>query len=189
MEENNDQAPSPKTALLEQLPGYISVKEAARALGISERSVYGYLESKRLAGGRIGKFIVVHAEGLSHFETKPPGRVRTITPRWRRPPRKNRLYLTTITVRVRAGQGDAFRGKLTDICLSKRHAFAGTAARYISQNQHIANEVEIILVWRSAVIPSEEVREAAFDALRLEFAEVCEWETATHKEGLVLLHA
>ena len=50
MEENNDQATSPKTALLEQLPGSISVKEAARSLDISERSVYRYLESKRLAG-------------------------------------------------------------------------------------------------------------------------------------------
>ena len=51
--------------------------------------------------GRIGKFIVVQAEGLSHFETKPPGRVRIVTPRWRRPPCKKRLYLTTITVRAR----------------------------------------------------------------------------------------
>jgi len=46
MEENNGQATSPKASLLEQVPGYGSVKEAAHSLGISERSVYGYLETK-----------------------------------------------------------------------------------------------------------------------------------------------
>jgi len=90
---------------------------------------------------------------------------------------------------VRAGQDDAFRGKLTDMYQIKRHAFARTAARSIIQNQQVADEVNIVLVWRSVVIPPGEVREAAFDALRLELAKVCEFETATHKEGFVLLHA
>lgn len=189
MEENNGQVASPKVSSLEQVPGYVSVKEAAQHLGISERSVYAYLETKRLAGGRIGKFTVVQAEGLAHFETKAPGRVRTDFPRWRRPARKNRLYITTITVRVRAGQDDVLRDKLTDICKTGRHVFAGTTTRYIVQNQQVADEIDIVLIWRSAMLPPGEVREAAFDALHLELAEVVEWSSATRKEGLVLLHA
>lgn len=35
---------------LARVPGYLSVKEAARMLGVSERSVYGSIESGKLPG-------------------------------------------------------------------------------------------------------------------------------------------
>ena len=70
---------------LEQVAGYLSIREAARMLGVSERSVYGYLQSGKLAGGKIGDLIVVSAEALADFERRASGRIRRTTPRWHIP--------------------------------------------------------------------------------------------------------
>lgn len=174
---------------LERVPGYLSVREAARILGVSERSVYGYLEAGKLPGARVGNIIVVLAEAVHGYKRAAPGRIRTQTPLWHIPPEKNRQYLTTITVQIRPGQGRLLERKLAEIRKANKHRLPGTAARYIARNQSDPDRVMIVLVWRGAVMPPEEVREASFAAFAADLADALDWDTAEQREGLALLHA
>lgn len=189
MEEKAAQSPTRVEAPLERIPGYLSVKEAARIMGVSERSVYGYIEAGKLPGARIGNIIVVIADYVYTYERKAPGRTRTSIPRWHIPPQKNLQYLTTITVRVRPGCGELLESKLAKMRAENQHRLPGTAARYIVRNQGDPEEIDIILVWRSVIMPPAEQREASLAAFYAYLDEVLDWQTATRKEGQVLLHA
>ncbi|HEX7734609.1 MAG TPA: hypothetical protein VF458_07095, partial [Ktedonobacteraceae bacterium] len=61
--------------------------------------------------------------------------------------------------------------------------------RYILRSQYDPDEITIILVWRSAIMPPAEDREASLAALYADLADVLNWETASLKEGRVLMHA
>lgn len=174
---------------LERVPGYLSVREAASIMGVSERSVYGYIEAGKLPGARIGNIIVVISEYVYTYERRAPGRTRTTTPPWHMPPLKNLQYLTTITARMYPGQGELLEHKLHEMRVANKHRLLGTAARYIARNQSDPEEIEIVLVWRSVVMPPPEVREASLAAFYADLADVINWETATRTEGQVLMHA
>jgi excisionase family DNA binding protein len=168
---------------------YLSVREAARLMGVSERSVYGYVETGKLPGARIGNIIVVVADYVEAHERKAPGRIRTTTPPWHMPPPKNLQFLTTIIARIRPGQGDRLEDRLYEIRASKKHRLLGTAARYIARNEHDPDEIEIVLIWRSAVMPSVDVRENALAAFYDDLSDIIDWGTISRKEGRVLMHA
>lgn len=168
---------------------YLSIHEAARRLGVSPRSVYGYLESGKLPATLVEGFLMVEEEAVQRFRRRAPGRLRVRTPRWRKIPVMNQMMQTRITVRLLPGSEARLRDKLDEMQAERKHCFPGTSARYIAQDQAHPEEVEITLVWRGAVKPSESEREAALDALRVELAEIMEWQTAQVKEGQVLLHA
>ena len=189
MEEQSVQTSTTLASSLERVPGYLSVREAARIIGVSERSVYGYIEDGKLPGARVGNIIVVIAEYVYSYERRAPGRMRTTTPPWHMPPLQNLQYLTTITVRIRPGQGELLEQKLYEMRVEHKHRLLGTAARYIARNQSDPDEIEIVLVWRSVVMPPSEVRETALAAFYAELAEVLDWETASRTEGRVLMHA
>jgi excisionase family DNA binding protein len=176
---------------LEHAPEYLSVREAAKLMGVSERSIYGYIGEGKLRGARIGNIIAVNAGEVQRFGCirKAPGRVRTTTPRWHVPPAQNCLFLTTITVRACAGQGALLDERLAEIRRDDRHRFPGTVGRYIGRNQLDPDEIEIVLIWRSVVMPPEQDREAALTALAAYLADVLDWETAAYKHSQVLLHA
>ena|SRR5258707_1609229 len=113
----------------EWFPTYLSVKEAACILGVSERSVYGYIAQGKLYGRRIDDLIRIEAKDVYAFKGTAPGRMRVSPPRWRVPPLKNLSYLTTITVRVQQGQGNywcadstSFAPRKSIACLARRHA-------------------------------------------------------------------
>lgn len=189
MENLSGQASRELEVPVTRIPGYLSVKEAARIIGVSKRSVYGYIETGKLPGARIGHLIVVDAAHVQNYQRKAPGRLRTNTPAWHMPPVNNLQYLTSITVHVRPGQSERLDQKLNEIRIAGKHLQPGTAARYIARNQHSPSEVQIVLVWRRAVMPPKEERESAFAALCSELAEILDWETAVYKEGQVLMHA
>jgi excisionase family DNA binding protein len=176
---------------LEHAPEYLSIREAAKLIGVSERSIYGYIETKRLSGSIIGNLIVVNAEEVQRFGCmrKAPGRKRLTTPRWHVPPRQNSLFLTTITVRARPGQGALLDERLAEMRRDDRHRFPGTVARYIGRNQQDPDEIEMLLIWRRVVMPPEQEREADLTALTMDLADVLDWQTAAYKHGQVLLHA
>lgn len=169
--------------------GYLSVKEAARVLGVSERSLYGYVESGRLPGERIEHLIMVREEDVQAFERRAPGRVRTITPRWRLPPEQNPMYLTTIIVRALPVGEELLERRLAELRATGKHRLPGTTRRYIGRNRDDPHEVIITLVWREAVMPQEQQCETALAALRADLSEVLDWSTAFVEEGQVLLHA
>ena len=171
------------------LPGYLSVKEAARLLGVSERSVYGYIESGKIPAARIGHVLVVETEMVSKYQRKAPGRLRTNTPIWHVPPQNNLQYLTSITVRIRQGQSTHFEQKINEIRANGKHVIPGTAARYVLRSRDNPDEVQIVLIWRSAIMPPTEEREAALAALRADMTEILAWETAVYRESQVVMHA
>jgi len=189
MENRSEQTPHEAASSFPRVPGYLSVKEAARLIGVSERSVYGYIESGRLPGARIGNILVVEAELVNKYQRKAPGRLRVNTPVWHVPPVNNLQYLTSITVQIRQGQHERLDQKLDEIRTSGKHLLPGTAARYIVRSQGSADEVQIVLVWRSAIMPPAEEREASLGALRADLAEILAWETAAYKESQVVMHA
>ena len=49
------------------LPGYISVKEAARKLVVSEKRIYDYLDEERLEGVRAGGVTVISEQSVEEF--------------------------------------------------------------------------------------------------------------------------
>ncbi len=178
-----------KSVPLEQVPGYLSVKEAAHLMGLSNRTVYGLVATGKLQASRIGSVIVVEEESVHRYQRRAPGRLRTRIPPWHMPPEKNLPFLTCITVRLRPGQGARLVEKLLEIRAAGKHLLPGTVARYIVRSRDCPDEVQIILVWRAAVMPPDEVREAALAALRNDLAEIVAWETARSTESQVIIHA
>ena len=171
------------------LPGYLPVREAAQVLGVSPRSVYGYIESGRLPATRFGFSLMLREEDVAAFERRAPGRVRAKTPLWHQPPAQNRLFATIILVRLRDGQEALFKQRLGRMRRTNAHCFPGTQARLIVPGQRHPGEISILLIWREVAMPSTEEREQALNAFAAEFADVLDWSTAERKEGRVLLHA
>jgi hypothetical protein len=175
--------------LSECLPGYVTVNVAARIIGVSPRSVYGYLKLGKLSGVRIGPTLLVNTQEARTYERRAPGRARTSPPRWHTPPRQNPQYLTILKVRLRLGQDEALEQKLREMRAEHKHLLPGTAARYIARGQHNPNDVMIVLVWRDAALPPEVERAAAFATLRADLAGILDWDTAALTESEELLHA
>ena len=55
------------------LPGYVSIKEAADLLGVSDKRVYQYVRAGRLSAQRIGHILIVPEEEVKHFKPSPTG--------------------------------------------------------------------------------------------------------------------
>ncbi len=179
----------PRVISLEDGSVLLSVQETARVLGVSARSVYGYLTRGKLSKVRIeGLMMLPEAEVLA-FERGAPGRPREEAPFWHLPPQKNPLSITTITVQARPGCDELLEGRLAEFRTESKHCLAGTTARYVGRNLEKLAEVVIVLLWRSVGLPAQEQREMALAALRADLADVCDWTTALVDEGLVALYA
>jgi excisionase family DNA binding protein len=168
---------------------YLTVQEAARILGVTARSVYGYIAKGQLPATRVGERIVVKENEVFAFDLQAPGRPRVLIPAWHIPPTRNRQYVTMVTVRVRPGQDEALESKLVEIHGSAKHCFFGTSARYVVRNQCDPSVIDLVLVWRGSCMPEPACREASLIALATDLTEVLDWETAVVKEGQSLLHA
>lgn len=175
--------------VLERVPGYLSVKETACMIGVSERTIYAYVETGKLPGARIGNMTVVDAASAREYKRRAPGRLRTRVPAWRVPPEQNLQYLSIITVQLHPGREKQLLEKLQEIRVEGRHLLQGTAARYIVRSRTCPDEVQILLIWRSAIMPPQREREVALTALRNDLAEVVVWETAHYEECQVVLRA
>jgi len=174
---------------LEGLPEMLTVKQAASILGVTERSIYGYVHAGTLVGERTEKGIMVQADSVRTFDGKAPGQIRKLVPRWRRPAQRNQQWLTFVTLRQQPGQAEPLASRLERMRRVNSHALSGTQARYLVRNQNDPQEVTLVLVWRSTIMPPAEERAAALAALRADFAELFDCKTAVVKEGRSLLHA
>lgn len=170
-------------------PEYITIAEAAELLGVQTRSVYCYLEDGNLTGVRVGRATMLRKVDVLGFQRRAPGRTRINTPPWHVPPMQNLPYLTTITVRIRAGQEAKLESRLHALRDARTHWLPGTAARYIARDQQHPEVVQIVFIWRGATMPPEEEEQAALAAFQADLAEVLEWETASWNHASVLLHA
>jgi thiamine phosphate synthase YjbQ (UPF0047 family) len=71
---------------------------------------------------------------------------------------------------------------------SNLYLFPGTIARFITLSQTTPGQVEISLIWRKTVMPTDEEREQALEDLRRALADVLDWGTAQYNHGEVLMH-
>src|SRR5258708_39020192 len=94
------------------VPGYLSVKEAAQALGLSPSRIYEYVENGRLSSVRAAHVILIPVEDIQKFTPTIAGRPRKSVPRWRLSPENNRLIATVIRVQARPNCQEAFEKQL-----------------------------------------------------------------------------
>ena len=170
------------------VPGYVSIKQAAEMLGITDKRVYRYIDLGRLPAYKSGGVFMLAEEDVRPFKLNPPGRTRTEPPRWRVYNPRSKVLATEIQVPVRAGRQDRLAEKLTEIQQANRHAFPGTIARYIVKGDHELSSLHFFLVWKDTEMPDEATRERALKALRDELAEVLDWGRAQYSTNEALMH-
>ncbi len=186
--EDDTQENMPST-LAEEPIRLLSIREAAQRLGVSERSVYGYLEQGKLTRRYVEGISMLRADEVAAFRRRAPGRVRTVAPRWRKPPENNPMYLTTIHARLLPGQEALLEEIIEAFRLAGKHHLEGTSARYIGRLEHDPALVVMLLCWREAGLPPEQVRQQALEAFSADLSQALDWSTAEIVERRVLLHA
>ncbi|HLZ60739.1 MAG TPA: helix-turn-helix domain-containing protein [Ktedonosporobacter sp.] len=174
---------------LPELEGYITVKDAAKRLGLAYKTVYEYVTEGRIKAKRAGDTILIPVEEVRNFKPNLAGRPRTTIPIWRISPEDNTLTQTVIRVQVRKGMLDAFKERLDEIRRRREHLFPGTIARYIAGSKKQQEMVEMMFVWRSSVIPDDATRKQALDEFRQALNDVVDWDTAQYEEHIVFMHA
>ena len=160
------------------VPGYVSIKQAAEMLGITDKRVYRYIDLGRLPAYKTGGVFLLAEEDVRQFKLNPPGRTRRVPPPWRAYSRRSTVLATEIQVPVRAGQQERLIEKLAEIQETNRHTFSGTIARYLIQGNPQLTSVHLVLVWKDTEMPEASIRERELKALQAELAELLEWEHA-----------
>ncbi|HTI13844.1 MAG TPA: helix-turn-helix domain-containing protein, partial [Dictyobacter sp.] len=117
--------------ILPDLQEYVSIKEAAKTLGLAYKTVYEYVTEGRIKAVRASDVILIPRQEVKNFKPNISGRPRASVPLWRISPEDNALMQTSILVRIREGQDEAFKQRLAAMRRKKEHLFPGTIARYI----------------------------------------------------------
>lgn len=170
------------------LPGYVSIKEAAKRLGISVKRVYEYVAEGRLPSTWAADVIMIPEDAVKQFKRRSSGRPRKNIPTWRISSGDNVQFKTSICVQVRTGQQSLWLEKLEQIKQRGELVFPGTVARFIMESETHPGQVEISLIYRYGVMPKEEVREQTLEIFRQELDEVLDWNTAQYNYGKILMH-
>src|SRR5215813_13268971 len=90
------------------VPGYISIKQAAQLLGITDKRVYRYIDIERLPAYKSSGVFFLAEEDVKNFKLNPPGRTRTRPPVWKIHNARSRVLATDIYVQVRLDQQGKF---------------------------------------------------------------------------------
>lgn len=170
------------------LSGYVSIKEAADILGVSDKRVYQYVMSGRLPAQRVGHILILPIEDVKRFKPSPSGRIRTKASAWRAYRSRGKLLVTDIHVRVRSGQQEALMRKLQAFQGGDKHTFPGTIARYIIKGDNELTTVRVLLIWKDTEIPDEETRQSCMTSFREELADLLDWETAQCSINEAIIH-
>jgi excisionase family DNA binding protein len=170
------------------LPGYVSIREAADILGVSDKRVYQYVRAGRLPARRVGNILILPIEEVRQFKPSPSGRVRAKAPSWRAYRSRGALLITDIRVPVRVDQQAKLIEKLKAIQKGDRHTFLGTVARYVVKGDEGLTAVEIVLIWKSTEMPTEARRKQDLDLFQEELADVLDWQAARYVSHEVIIH-
>ena len=170
------------------LPGYVSIKEAAHILGVSDKRVYQYVRAGRLPAQRVGHILILPIEAVKQFKPSPSGRVRTKAPPWRTYRSRGMLLVTDICVPVRAGQQAKLLEHLRAIQKLDQHTFPGTVARYVIKSDETLTAVQILLIWKSTEMPDEAMRKQDLAQFQERLADVLDWETAQYSTHEAIIH-
>ena len=162
------------------VPGFVSIKQAAEILGITDKRVYRYIDIGRLPAFKSGGVFFLAVEDVRSFKLNPPGRTRNVPPSWRVYNARSRVLVTEIHVSVRAGQQDKLIEKMEEIQKANRHTFPGTIARYIVKGNAALTTVHFFLVWKDTEMPKDAERQQSFNALEEDLADILDWNTAEY---------
>ncbi len=173
---------------LPTIPEYVSIKEAAKLLGVSDKRVYAYVEDGRLPAVRAAHVIMIPIEEVKKFKPKIPGRPRKNTPAWRTSPEDNMLLTTSVFVSVPIDQRERLQRRFEELKQEGEQVFPGTVARYIIWSTTHPGMLEILLIWRSTTMPDETDRVKALDQFQRALADVLDWSTTQYNNGEVLMH-
>jgi excisionase family DNA binding protein len=167
------------------VPGYLTIKEASKMLDLSPSRIYEYVEDGRLSCVRAAHVILIPVDEIKNFKPRLAGRPRKSPLRWRISPDNNVLLSTSIIVQIKDEQ--RLMQQLERIRQGNLHLFPGTIARFLIKT--FPEQLEILLIWRSTVIPNETTYSKALAEFRLALTDVLDWSTAQYNEGQVLMHA
>ena len=170
------------------LQEYVSIKDAAKMLGLSYTSVHEYVIEGRIPAVRTSGMILIAVEEVRKFKPNISGRPRKSIPKWRISPKDNTLLRTSITVNVKVGQQERLFEQFEAMRQSERYLFPGTVIRYIAGKEQAPQRIEIVLIWRSSVMPDEDERERELEEFRRALADVVDWETARYEHDVVYMH-
>ena len=170
------------------IPGYVTTKQAAQMLGVSNHRMYQYVKEGRLPVVQIGKAFMLRIEDVEQFQPHPSGRIRIKPPSWRAYRSRGTLLITDIHVQVRPDKQKLLTEKLADMQNADRHTFPGTVARYIIKEDTTLTNVRILLVWKDTEMPGEIVRQRHLTAFQEELAEVLDWETVHYQTSEIIIH-
>jgi excisionase family DNA binding protein len=164
---------------------WLSVKEVARELQTTTRTVYLYIKTGRLPAQKLGASYCVRREALQQLQRPRVGREKLQPAEWRR---RSDQVVTTIRLRVREGQRAQLAQQLKEIRAQQRYLLPGTCEQKIAQSRDDPTEIMLIFTWRTPDMPAEAERLRALVHIRNELDRVLEWEEAEMFEGAVLLH-
>jgi excisionase family DNA binding protein len=170
-----------------EVPGYISIKQAAQLLGITDKRVYRYIDIGRLPAYRSGGVFLLAEEDVKNFKLNPPGRARTGPPVWRVHNARSRVLATDIYVQVRSQQGSLVE-KLKAIQRADQHIFPGTVARYVVKGNPELTTVHFFFVWKDIEIPVDIMSKNDFVAFQEELTDVLDWATAQYSTNEMIIH-
>lgn len=170
------------------IPGYVTIKEAAKILGVSANRVYTYVEEGRLPSAQAAHVIMIPLEAIKDFKSHLSGRPRTTIPTWRISPEENAVLTTSILVQIRTNQHARLLSRLEEMRRERQYLFPGTIARYIIESKRHPEYIEILLLWRNTAIPDEATYNQWLDEFRQALSDVLDWGTAQYNDGKVIMH-
>ena len=171
-----------------EIPGYISTKQGAQMLGVSNHRMYQYVKAGRLPVVHIGKSFMLRVEDVRRFKPHPSGRIRTKAPSWRVYRSRGTLLVTDIHVQVHPGQQERLVEKLKTIQQEDRHTFPGTIARYVIKGDQKLATIHVLLIWKDIEMPDEATQQQYLTLFQEELADVLDWDTAQYNTNETIIH-
>ena len=173
---------------LSEIPGYISSKQAAEMLGVSNHRLYQYVKAGRIPVVHVGKAFMLRLEDVQQFKPHPSGRMRSKAPSWRTYRSRGQVIISDISVQVRPHQQERLIEKLRSIQQADQHTFPGTIARYVMKGDPSLASIQILLIWKDIEMPDEDTRQEHLQAFQEELADMLDWDTAQFRDNETIIH-
>jgi excisionase family DNA binding protein len=174
---------------LSDVDKFVSLREAAKLLGMTAKSVHHHIQNGQLPATMLGGRYIILREDVLNFKPRIAGRPRTSVPQWHISPENNPVIVTTIEAELRAGTSESdFVSILERIKQSKQHLFQGTIARYIFSEEREPRRVHFFFVWRQGIMPPASEIENELTTLREALGSVLVWDGASYRTGHVWMH-
>lgn len=167
------QVPS-RSIALEDGAAFVSVSEAARLLGVSSGSIYGYIRRGKLTKRLVDERIMLREEEVLALDEKRSAMQL-----------KQPSYMLMLTAQVRPGCKERFEEKLKEFYTQNKHIIPDTSKQLILRDKSDPEHVMVLLFWRNRTLPFEEQCQEALAALIADLNEVCDWDEETkHKRSI-----